>query len=88
MNISSAILHIAPAKLTEACAALLSMPGIEIHAQTPQGKVVVTIEDNDTQSAADCYAAMHRIGGVASVAMVYQFSDDESDISDTEEVTA
>jgi nitrate reductase NapD len=85
MNISSAILHIAPARLYEACAALLQMPGVEIHARTPEGKVVVTLEDEDTNSAADSYVALHGLPGVASVAMVYQYSGDESD---TEEVEA
>ncbi len=85
MNISSAILHIAPARLEEACAALRQMPGVEIHAQSPEGKVVVTLEDCDTNSAADSYVALHGIAGVASVAMVYQYSDDESD---TQEVAA
>jgi len=85
MNISSAILHIAPARFEEACAALLQLPGVEIHASTPEGKVVVTLEDDDTNSAADSYVALHGIPGVASVAMVYQYSGDESD---TEEVEA
>jgi nitrate reductase NapD len=50
MNISSAIVHIVPARLDEACAALAAMPGVEIHARSPEGKVVVTIEDDDTES--------------------------------------
>jgi nitrate reductase NapD len=82
MNISSAILHIAPARLEEACTALLQMPGVEIHARSPEGKVVVTLEDDDTNSAADSYVALHGMPGVASVAMVYQYSDDESDIGE------
>ena len=85
MNISSAILYIAPARLEEACIALLQVPGVEIHARTPEGKVVVTLEDDDTHSAADSYVALHGVPGVASVAMVYQYSGDESD---TEEVEA
>lgn len=85
MNISSAILHITSAQLEAARTALLQMPGVEIHAQTPEGKFVVTLEDDNTNSAADSYVALHGIPGVASVAMVYQYSDDESD---TEEVEA
>lgn len=85
MNISSAIVYIAPARLDEACAALLQLPGVEIHARSPEGKVIVTLEDGDTNSAADSYVALHGVPGVASVAMVYQYSGDESD---TEEVEA
>lgn len=86
MNISSAIMYIAPERLEEACVALLQMPGVEIHARSPEGKVVVTLEDDDTNSAADKYVALHGVAGVASVAMVYQYSDDES--KNTEEVEA
>jgi nitrate reductase NapD len=86
MNISSAILYIAPERLDEACEALFRISGVEIHARSPEGKVVVTLEDDDTNSAADKYVALHGVPGVASVAMVYQFSGDES--VDTEEVEA
>jgi len=86
MNISSAILYIAPERLYEACETLLLMPGVDIHARSPEGKVVVTLEDDDTNSAADKYVALHGVPGVASVAMVYQYSDDEP--VDTEEVQA
>ena len=85
MNISSVILHVAPARLDEACTALLAMPGVEIHARSEEGKVVVTLENDDMNSAADNYVALHGIPGVASAAMVYQYSDDESV---TEEVEA
>lgn len=84
MNISSAILHIAPAGLDAACQALLDLPGVEIHARSDEGKVVITIEDSDTHSATEIYAALHGIAGVASVAMVYQYSDEESSIEEVE----
>ncbi len=79
MNISSAILHVAPARLDETCALLSAMPGVEIHARSDAGKVVVTLEEDDTKAAADRYVALHGVPGVASVAMVYQYSDDELD---------
>jgi periplasmic nitrate reductase NapD len=85
MNISSAIVHVVPARLDEACAVLAGMPGVEIHARSPEGKVVVTLEDDDTEAAANRYVALHGVPGVAAVAMVYQYSDEESD---TEEVEA
>ncbi len=85
MNISSAIVHIVPARLDEACAVLGSMSGVEIHARSPEGKVVVTLEDDDTEAAANRYVALHGVPGVVAVAMVYQYSDNELD---TEEVEA
>ena len=84
MNISSAIVHVVPARLDEACVALAGMPGVEIHARSPLGKVVVTLEDDDTESAANSYLALHGIPGVASVAMVYQYTGNESDNEEVE----
>ena len=86
MNISSAILRVVPARLAEAREALLKLPGLEIHAESPEGKMVVVLEDDDLESAANKYVALHGMPGVASVAMVYQYSDDE--LVETEEVQA
>ncbi|MCL2886602.1 MAG: chaperone NapD [Betaproteobacteria bacterium] len=85
MNISSAILYVAPARIDEACALLGTMPGVEIHARSAAGKVVVTLDEDDAETAANRYVALHGVPGVASVAMVYQYSDDTSD-TDTKEV--
>ena len=84
MNISSAIVHVAPRRVDAACAILGAMRGVEIHARTAEGKVVVTIEDDDTNSAADTYVALHDVPGVMSVAMVYQYSGNESDNEEVE----
>ena len=86
MNISSAILHIVPGRLAEAREALLKLSGLEIHAESPEGKMVVVLEDDDLESPANKYVTLHGMPGVASVAMVYQYSDDES--VETEEVQA
>lgn len=48
--------------------------------------MVVVLEDDDLESAANKYVTLHGMPGVASVAMVYQYSDDES--VETEEVQA
>jgi len=85
MNISSVILHVVPGRLEDACEVLNGMPGVEIHARSPEGKLVITVEDSDTNSAADSYVALHGVPGVMSVAMVYQYSDD---VVDSQEVEA
>ena len=48
--------------------------------------MVVVLEDDDLEVAANKYVALHGMPGVASVAMVYQYSDDE--LVETEEVQA
>ncbi len=75
MNISSAIVYAKPLQ-EEALRALLgAMPGIEIHASTEDGKMIVTIESQDDHSAIDTYKAIEGLPGVLSVAMIFQQSE-------------
>ena len=82
MNISSAIVHVAPQRLDQVRQALLAMSGVEIHAESEEGKLIVVLEDEDLKAAADKYVALHGISGVASVAMVYQYSDEEPEVNE------
>lgn len=82
MNISSVIVQTRPERLADVRGALAALPGVEIHAESPEGKLVITLEDDSTRTAADRYVDLNNIPGVLSAAMVYQFSDD---ISETEE---
>jgi len=46
------------------------------HAVTPEGRIVITVEDSTTSSAADTFVRLHSVPGVFSVSMVYQYSDE------------
>jgi nitrate reductase NapAB chaperone NapD len=45
----------------------------------PEGRFVVTVEDTAAGSAADTVVQLHRLDGVLSAAMVYQYSDTQED---------
>lgn len=79
MNISSVIVQTRPERLADVRAALAALPGVELHAESPEGKLVITLEDDSTRTAADRYVDLNNIPGVLSAAMVYQFSDDISE---------
>ena len=76
MNITSVIVHAMPHRLEELRARLAELPGVEIHAATPEGRFIVTVEDTPHASAADTVIALHRLEGVLAAAMVYQYSDE------------
>ena len=76
MNISSAIVYAAPQGLAAVRAHLASLPGVEIHAETPDGRFVITVEDSTSRRAADTIVHLHQLDGVHYAAMVYQYSDD------------
>jgi periplasmic nitrate reductase NapD len=75
MDIASAVVHAAPGRRDEVRAGLERLCGIEIHAETPDGRFVVTAEDTPEGSAGDAIMQLHRLDGVLSAAMVYQYSD-------------
>ena len=77
MNISSAVVRARPEKLERVQAQLRALPGVEVHAATGEGRIVVTVEDTDTGVAADTFIKLHDLEGVVSVSLVYQFSDDQ-----------
>jgi nitrate reductase NapD len=52
------------------------MPGIEVHAARDDGRLVVVADHDGAADAADSFVAIHRIEGVLSVSLVYQYGDD------------
>jgi nitrate reductase NapD len=55
------------------------MPGVEVHAATSDGRMIVTTEDWDETTAADKVFAIDRLDGVLSAALVYHFFEPETD---------
>ena len=69
-HVSSLVIHVLPARLTAARAAIAAMPDVEIHAEA-SGKLVVTVE---TSTEADIVTRMNEISlvdGVMSTALVF-----------------
>ena len=72
MNISSAIVYAKPLHEARLLRQLKELPGVEIHANTDDGRIIVTLEcDNDVQ-AVDLYKTIEHLPGALSVAMIFQ----------------
>jgi nitrate reductase NapD len=76
MTVSSVIIQAWPNKLPAIKQALTVFSGVELHAETPDGRLIVTVEDTPEMLAADCYIELTRLNGVLSAAVVYEFSGD------------
>ena len=76
MNISSLVVRARPENCAAVHAALARMPGVEISVERDTGQFAVVADHDNAVAAADSFAAMHRIAGVLSVSLVYQYSDD------------
>jgi nitrate reductase NapD len=77
INISSAIVYAMPGRADSVRVQVGVLPGVQIHGETPDGRFIVTVEDVPGASVADTVMQLHRLDGVLSAAMVYQYSDDE-----------
>lgn len=70
LNICGCLVHAAPGAAGRVQAALAAIPGVEVHAEDG-GRIVVTVEDTETATAADRIMEMHQIPGVLTVTLTY-----------------
>lgn len=76
MIIASAVVHALPQRVNAVRSQLSLLPGVEIHAATQDGRFVVTVEDTPNATVADIVIELHRLVGVLSATMVYQYCDE------------
>ncbi len=79
MNISSAIVYSRPAQEAALRMRLATLPGVEVHAATDDGKLVLSIEADNAATAADTYQAIESTEGVLSMALVFQQTESNPD---------
>ncbi|MBK8760656.1 MAG: chaperone NapD [Sulfuritalea sp.] len=80
MNISSAIVHASPGQIALVKSGISGLNGVEIHAISPEGKFIVTIETEDDDGNVAAYESIGRLDGVMSAAMVYHQTESEPDL--------
>lgn len=73
VEIASAIISAIPGRHGPLRERLMAMPGVEVHAQTPDGRFIVTVEDTQEATAGDTLLALHRIDDVLAAALVSHY---------------
>lgn len=71
IHIASLLIQIKPEHLSELQLDLTGQPGVEVRAQSPQGKLVVVLEAEQQQHILDFQAKLHERSGVLSCNLVY-----------------
>lgn len=79
MNISSAIVYAKPGQDAAVRAHLSSLGGVEVHAASEDGKIIITLESENDRAAMDLYETIGRAEDVLNVAMVYQQTESHPD---------
>ncbi len=77
MNISSAIIHAQPGQAEAVLGRLAEVTGVEVHAVSPEGKIIVTLEAEDDAAVIRSYEIITLLDGVLSAAMVYNQTESE-----------
>lgn len=76
MTICSLVIQALPDQLKTVSQSLMSMEGVEIHAQTDEGKMIVSIDHPSRSYCGNTMTKMTRIGGVMSASLVYEYQED------------
>lgn len=75
MNISGVVVRTHPNRIEAVKSQLIALPGVEIHAASEDGRMVVTIE-NDAASMIETMNSFHDIKGVVSTSLIYHHFDE------------
>jgi len=75
LHIASLVVHAAPRRREAVADALRTWPEARVHAVSPQGKLVVTLEAPTAAALSALVARIQHIDGVLSAALVYQCAD-------------
>ncbi|CUH46907.1 chaperone NapD [Ruegeria atlantica] len=79
MNICGCLAHVAPDHTSAAARVMKGTPGVEIHAETEDGRFVVVVEDTPTRLASETIMDLHQIPGVISLTLTYHHFEDLAD---------
>ena len=75
LHLASLVLHVVPLRLADCAAAAAAVAGAEIHATSPAGKIIVTLEASSDADLQTSMAALQGISGVIAATLVYQHAE-------------
>jgi nitrate reductase NapD len=76
MNISGVLVKAYPQNLLSIEKVLSRMQGVEVHGNNDDGRMVITVEDDNANNITDTLVEIQGVPGVLSASMIYhQFED-------------
>ena len=79
MNISSILVNVRAEQIAQVQQALVTLNGVEVHAATEEGRLIVTIEAESDQAVANMFEVINHLPGVLSASMVYHQTESDPD---------
>lgn len=75
VEVASVIVSALPGRREELRSRMLELPGVEIHADTPDGRFIVSVESTAHASAGDTLLRLHSLDGVLAAALIAHYED-------------
>jgi len=76
IEVCGVLVHARPEHADTVRKDLCSRPGVEVHAVTDDGRLVVTVEPGGTHGTSETIAGLNDIDHVLSVSLVYQHAEE------------
>jgi len=83
-NVCGVLVHAHNNQLEQVKKLLEQQDGVEVHAVTDNGRLVVTVEHDKRKTVGDRIMGFYELPGVLSAAMIYQYSDNDLDVEELE----
>lgn len=80
MNISGVLVRARPENCEKLKQQLGMIEGVEVHATTDDGKLVVTVEASADRTAADKVYQLQDMPGVIAASMIYHHFEDDAEL--------
>ena len=77
VGVCGVLVHARPTEVGPVCDVLKQLPGVEVHAATDDGRLVVTVEDLGDKRVVETISGFHDIKGVLSASVVYEHSEND-----------
>jgi nitrate reductase NapD len=84
MELAGLIVRALPRHLQRVESNLQSIPGLEIHHLDPNGRMIVTLEQDTHKALSNSIALLQGLEKVLAVSLVYQHSEELEDTNDSD----
>lgn len=76
MNISGVLVKAYPENIVTIEKVLSSMEGVEVHGNNDDGRIVITVEQDNANQVSDTLVQIQEVPGVLSASMIYHHFED------------
>ena len=81
-HITSLVVRARPERVDPIASQIAAMPGMEVHATDPAGKLVVVLETASLREVTDRIGDLNAIDGVVTATLVYHQTEDAADLDE------